>query len=696
MIFLCGKKRKKSDSSVKPSKKGEKKEDDREEEHNDSVINQTDYDDPQDSEEHNDDKGHHHHHHHREEGEEPPVDDPANGSSADRQNGRPERRNGRRDQNPRQNGRPARRPVRSVSDGEVQQARQRNGAPRPQDRYSGSRQITAEIAAITSSRKDALKRVLVTDYKKYSAAGVFGADSADDARLRQLGFLQDGGGGAPARQGNGGRRGNAPGNGGGNGAVPGNDLQGNDGGNGAAPGNVAQGNDGAPAPGNDGGGNGNNDAPAAAAGSGKHLKRFNFWAGVIADGISLASAAGNTMLADQEKDLSDTTDKNGKSIYDSDGKKIGTSERDEAKKEHKGARQAHAAFSLLSQGLGAINSFAGIGIHSKNLKSHNKRKSKAAKRGVANSVLGGVANLSKMVSTGITGFGDTKNVHQSRTVDAFNSIASILSITSAATGFIGNIADIKRRQKVIDQAEIYSNVDDDHDTHENRIKDSRQLVKWRGTADQRLNSKKNYDTFKAKKYALSQAAEFNKIKKKTYFKGISGFLGSLAGGVSTLTRIIDPDFAGSGTGTLVSSALGVFGSGMGLIEKIGSKITDKAIESKTEDKKIEIIEKYLEKKRDKIRDQAARAFRYHQGRYGEDITDNEADRIILGRLGIDTDINDTPVDKTEKQEAFEKLNMKRAKNIWNSRDSDKDQMLTALGLDKHASLKDVADALKGD
>ena len=696
MIFLCGKKRKKSDSSVKPSKKGEKKEDDREEEHNDSVINQTDYDDPQDSEEHNDDKGHHHHHHHREEGEEPPVDDPANGSSADRQNGRPERRNGRRDQNPRQNGRPARRPVRSVSDGEVQQARQRNGAPRPQDRYSGSRQITAEIAAITSSRKDALKRVLVTDYKKYSAAGVFGADSADDARLRQLGFLQDGGGGAPARQGNGGRRGNAPGNGGGNGAVPGNDLQGNDGGNGAAPGNVAQGNDGAPAPGNDGGGNGNNDAPAAAAGSGKHLKRFNFWAGVIADGISLASAAGNTMLADQEKDLSDTTDKNGKSIYDSDGKKIGTSERDEAKEEHKGASQAHAAFSLLSQGLGAINSFAGIGIHSKNLKSHNKRKSKAAKRGVANSVLGGVANLSKMVSTGITGFGDTKNVHQSRTVDAFNSIASILSITSAATGFIGNIADIKRRQKVIDQAEIYSNVDDDHDTHENRIKDSRQLVKWRGTADQRLNSKKNYDTFKAKKYALSQAAEFNKIKKKTYFKGISGFLGSLAGGVSTLTRIIDPDFAGSGTGTLVSSALGVFGSGMGLIEKIGSKITDKAIESKTEDKKIEIIEKYLEKKRDKIRDQAARAFRYHQGRYGEDITDNEADRIILGRLGIDTDINDTPVDKTEKQEAFEKLNMKRAKNIWNSRDSDKDQMLTALGLDKHASLKDVADALKGD
>lgn len=693
---MCGKKRKKSDSSVKPSKKGEKKEDDREEEHNDSVINQTDYDDPQDSEEHNDDKGHHHHHHHREEGEEPPVDDPANGSSADRQNGRPERRNGRRDQNPRQNGRPARRPVRSVSDGEAQQARQRGDAPRSRNRYSGSEQITNEIAAITSSRKDALKRVLVTDYKKYSAAGVFGADSADDARLRQLGFLQDGGGGAPARQGNGGRRGNAQGNGGGNGAVPGNDLQSNDGGNGAAPGNVAQGNDGAPAPGNDGGGNGNNDAPAAAAGSGKHLKRFNFWAGVIADGISLASATGNTVLADKEKDLSDTTDKNGKSIYDSDGKKIGTSERDEAKEEHKGARMSHAAFSMASQGLGAINSGVSYYLNKQNAESHNKRKRKAAKRGMFTSALGVGTNLSKIISTGITGFGDTKNVHQSRTVDAFNSIASILSITSATTGFIGNIADIKRRQKVIDQAEIYSNVDDDHDTHENRIKDSRQLVKWRGTDDQRLNSKKNYDTFKAKKYALSQAAEFNKIKKKTYFKGFSGFLGSLAGGVSTLTRIIDPDFAGSGTGTLVSSALGVFGSGMGLIEKIGSKITDKAIESKTEDKKIEIIEKYLEKKRDKIRDQAARAFRYHQGRYGEDITDNEADRIILGRLGIDTDINDTPVDKTEKQEAFEKLNMKRAKNIWNSRDSDKDQMLTALGLDKHASLKDVADALKGD
>ena len=589
---MCGKKRKKSDSSVKPSKKGEKKEDDREEEHNDSVINQTDYDDPQDSEEHNDDKGHHHHHHHREEGEEPPVDDPANGSSADRQNGRPERRNGRRDQNPRQNGRPARRPVRSVSDGEAQQARQRGDAPRSRNRYSGSEQITNEIAAITSSRKDALKRVLVTDYKKYSAAGVFGADSADDTRLRQLGFLQDGGGRAHARQGNGGRRGNAPGNG----AVPGNDLQSNDGGNGAAPGNVAQGNDGAPAPGNDGGGNGNNDAPAAAAGSGKHLKRFNFWAGVIADGISLASATGNTVLADKEKDLSDTTDKNGKSIYDSDGKKIGTSERDEAKEEHKGARMSHAAFSMASQGLGAINSGVSYYLNKQNAESHNKRKRKAAKRGMFTSAWGVGTNLSKIISTGITGFGDTKNVHQSRTVDAFNSIASILSITSATTGFIGNIADIKRRQKVIDQAEIYSNVDDDHDTHENRIKDSRQLVKWRGTDDQRLNSKKNYDTFKAKKYALSQAAEFNKIKKKTYFKGFSGFLGSLAGGVSTLTRIIDSDFAGSGTGTLVSSALGVFGSGMGLIEKIGSKITDKAIESKTEDKKIEIIEKYLEKR----------------------------------------------------------------------------------------------------
>ena len=78
------------------------------------------------------------------------------------------------------------------------------------------------------------------------------------------------------------------------------------------------------------------------------------------------------------------------------------------------------------------------------------------------------------------------------------------------------------------------------------------------------------------------------------------------------------------------------------------------------------------------------------------MTNNEVDHILLGRLGVDIPVENTAVSDQEKEQAFEKLNLKRANNILNSKEADRNSILDALRLDHSATAEDIALALKGE
>ncbi len=568
-----------------------------------------------------------------------------------------------------------------------------DGNARPGVSFSVSDRIRAEIGAINGERREALKKVMVTEYKKYSAAGAFGDKPADNDHMEQLGYAQGNAHGNAQGNARGRRR---PGGGsgrGGQGARPG------------APNIAAPGGAPAPAPGGGGGG-----APAPApqgGGSGSSwLANFSFGLGVVNDLINIAGTAGNLELARQENNVSDVdyhVQENGHDKLDEHNNPITTSERKELMKEHKGARMAHAGTLMLGQALGMVN--GGIGIYSnfKKTKTHNRRKRRAAKRGAWTSGLNIATNAFKMISTGVSGFGDKNNDNQNGTIDAFNSLASITSLTSAGVGLVGHFVDRGRRQKVIDNATMLADsVGDSDDSKEESERRSRHDRRWYdlprmpNLPDHHTMDSQNRNAFKAKKYAMRQAARFNKIKKQTGFKGWFGALGALSGLANLVTKFADPEFAQSAGGTLLGSIFGVIGSASGMIERVGSKITDEAIDSSAKKEKLKTINDYLEKKRRRTRQQAGRAFRYHQNRYGENITDNEADRIAIARLGIDLAITDDNIDEETRMQAFSKLNMKRANNIMNSSERDREDMIKALGLDEGATVDEVAAALTGD
>ena len=207
--------------------------------------------------------------------------------------------------------------------------------------------------------------------------------------------------------------------------------------------------------------------------------------------------------------------------------------------------------------------------------------------------------------------------------------------------------------------------------------------------------KSNYNALKARKYALEQATDFNKIK-RTYVKGIAGGAASLVGGANNFMKLVAPTFSKSAVGMLTSSALGAAGFGLGMLQKYGGKLRDKRNDSKAEKKKLEITKNYLAKKRAAVKEQVNTAFAENQNIEGiREVSDNLADRITLGRLGIAVKVTDDELSKELLLRGFEKINMKRANNIMNSGDQ-KDQILEALGLEKDADISDVAAALTGD
>ena len=136
----------------------------------------------------------------------------------------------------------------------------------------------------------------------------------------------------------------------------------------------------------------------------------------------------------------------------------------------------------------------------------------------------------------------------------------------------------------------------------------------------------------------------------------------------------------------------------GFANRLVGHISDQSTGKKIKEKKLDVINRYLINKRNKLRDEVDEESDPSKPdhNYFENVDDNTLDRITIARLGVDIPINDSGLGEDELMEGFKALNMKRARNIMEASPKDRETMLSALGLTQDATLNEIASALTGD
>lgn len=207
-------------------------------------------------------------------------------------------------------------------------------------------------------------------------------------------------------------------------------------------------------------------------------------------------------------------------------------------------------------------------------------------------------------------------------------------------------------------------------------------------------------TAKAQKYAMAQASKLHKTRSEESTKGLIGLIGGgigfLGAGLTGLSKIL-----GNTTGLL-----GMAGKGLsalaGITKTIGGlkEFKDGRKEKKKlEQSKHEVVEDYLKNKVIKIKEQATQmelgeGDEAKLGAHGRTLSDDEAKRIAIMRLGVDIPDSSDNISDEAYDQAFRKLTEKRANNILKSSGNEKTNMLGALGLDNDATFEDVVAALE--
>ena len=271
-------------------------------------------------------------------------------------------------------------------------------------------------------------------------------------------------------------------------------------------------------------------------------------------------------------------------------------------------------------------------------------------------------------------------------------ISSVFSFMGSASKFIGNtwgVLSNKYYAKKLDKERVKDN---NNRTEAEMKSDLANVLTGAGgdkTSDDYQRNRKLYKSFKARKYGMEQMRQFRENKGKRVPKGIVSLLGSAVSSVSSLATVISKDYKESTWGKRLRGFLPIIGTVVNKIDKkIGEK-SDKNLAEESERIKLSEIDKYLQKKRSRVIADA-------NNKLGQPVNlgANEIDRITLGRLGVDITIVNDPISKEDKLKAFEELNLKRAKQIMEADDTE--DILSTMGLNKDASLEEVAAALKGE
>lgn len=324
-------------------------------------------------------------------------------------------------------------------------------------------------------------------------------------------------------------------------------------------------------------------------------------------------------------------------------------------------------------------------------------KKKGARREFWKSIGDTVKNLSGGATSGLKAFGSEESQSLGgKIIDAFTSAAgSVGSFMSMAAG----ISAKREHKKIAGSAQSW--IDKVKGTSAEKEKELSKSVKSaRGTADYGAKRKERND-FKAKKYAMSMARDFNKIKGDQMVKGGFGFATSLLGTAKKGMAFASKSFLSSEVGTGLKMGMDALSSVLGKIgEAVEKKSDDKAAKA-NKDTQLKHIDDYITSRSSKLDVGEDVIFKGiaedEKENYGKgELTDNEKARIVIARLGVDVEITDEALTDEEKMAAFKLLAMKRAKNILNASPDTKKAMLRSLGLGESATAEDVVASMIGE
>ena len=303
-----------------------------------------------------------------------------------------------------------------------------------------------------------------------------------------------------------------------------------------------------------------------------------------------------------------------------------------------------------------------------------------------------LANASKITATGLGLFGDQKDTDINRATRWMGFVGSTMGTIGSAFAWSASSADKEYRREITKWTGELANATDKNNKEEKDVKAKlSQNVKnadWNTykADEKRLNS------IKAKKYAMKQASEMNSIRANQSTKGIAGTIGGVASCVGSLFNAI-PSWADTGFGQFTKAAGGAIGA-LTTITKQYERVSDLKAQSAIKKKKESLVNEYIQDKMSKL-DKDLEKFRPQHPEI-KNITDDEKKRIVIGRLGVNIDIDDKPPGKEDMKNAFDIINHKRALQIMNSEDTVKNSLLDLLYLDRDASLEEIESVLRGD
>ena len=390
-----------------------------------------------------------------------------------------------------------------------------------------------------------------------------------------------------------------------------------------------------------------------------------------------------------------------------------TLDKKEEKKEEEKKEEPLPVKEMLTDAAGAFNNGVGAvsSLYAARRSKNRRTKTRGRIRG-AQHIMSGIGNLAGGVGTlfnsGKVGSGSGINIAGG----ALKGASGGLTVFSTILGMLGDRHSRKQSKSIAERAEKISKRSGKirYD-----LKEAGDLVKAvrankgnknKFASDEEYDkklalAKKARDNAKANKLAMAIANKFNTQKSKASNKGIGNII--------------------SGATQVVSGVLGAVGLGgnsfvKGFLTPVLGKVGDfakKALDNRDkknaekeqkadEGLRMDTIKEYLAGKRDKIKAQFKAVSKSsdlsddERGAMSAELTDAEADKIALARLGVSIPelSSDKPASDEEMMSGFDKVIMKRANNIM--RAFNKDELLEALMLEKDATVEDVAAALKGE
>ena len=286
-----------------------------------------------------------------------------------------------------------------------------------------------------------------------------------------------------------------------------------------------------------------------------------------------------------------------------------------------------------------------------------------------------------------------------RASDWMSGLTAGLSFLGSASKAVGNTWEVvsnKRRAKALDKERFKDDIAGSGEaTEKQNLTTALRTAGNNKTDPNYRNQLDHYKAFKARKYSMEQMRQFRENKGKRFPKGIISAIGSGITNGSSLASLFDKDYRTKAWGKRLRGFMPVIGIAANKLDKMFGKISDKNAANEAEDIKIGEIDKYLTKKRVKV--QADVDNKLNMGANHFQMSNDEIDRITMGRLGVDISVTNDPLTNEDKLKAFEQLNLKRAKQITDISDAtERGNILKAMGIDEDANLEQIAAALKGE